>query len=91
MLFDGLCIIRKERRMSTAVDKVFDEALSLPADARIDLVEKLLKSLNLPTQRDIDRLWAGEAERRVAELDAGEVKSIPGTEVFDRVRRKYGR
>lgn len=77
--------------MSTAVDKVFDEALSLPADARIDLVEKLLKSLNLPTQRDIDRLWAGEAERRVAELDAGEVKSIPGTEVFDRVRRKYGR
>ena len=37
-------------------DAAFDEALSLPAESRIALVERLLTSPNLPTQADIDRL-----------------------------------
>lgn len=77
--------------MPTVADKVVDEALSLPADARINLVEKLLASLNLPTQAEIDRLWAQEAERRVAEIDRGEVELIPGDKVFERIREKYQR
>ena len=47
--------------MPTVADKVFDEALSLPANDRLGLVEKLLHSLNLPTQGEIDSLWAEEA------------------------------
>ena len=77
--------------MSVISDKVFDEALSLPADARVSLIEKLLTSLNLPTQADIDRLWADEAERRLAQIDRGEVELIPGNEVFTRIRKKYRR
>ena len=77
--------------MPTAADKVADEALALPAEARIGLVDRILQSLNLPVQPEIDRLWAEEAERRVAEIDHGEVELIPGEEVFDRIRRKYAR
>ena len=75
--------------MPTATDKVVDDALELPAEARIGLVDRILVSLNLPTQPDIDRLWAEEAERRVAEIDQGDVELIPGEEVFDKIRRKY--
>ena len=77
--------------MPTIADKVYDEALSLPADARISLVEKLLSSLNLPTQNEIDRAWAEEAERRVSQIDSGKVKLIPGRKVFERIRQKYQR
>ncbi len=77
--------------MSTATDRVVDEALELPADARISLVDRILASLNLPTQPEIDRLWAEEAERRVAEIDAGKVELVPGKEVFGKIRRKYAR
>ena len=42
------------------------EALSLRAEARMSLVEKLLISLNLPTHPEIDRLWSEEAEKRIA-------------------------
>ena len=73
------------------MDKVFDEALSLPADARMNLVEKLLASLNLPIQAEIDRLWGEEAERRVAQIDRGEVELIPGEKVFEKIRNKYRR
>ena len=75
--------------MPTAADKVVDEAMELPAEVRIGLVDRILASLNLPTRPDIDRLWAEEAERRVAEIDRGDVELIPGEEVFDRIRRKH--
>lgn len=74
--------------MSVAIEKVLAEALSLPAEARINLVAKLLESLNLPIQAQVDRLWAEEAERRVSQIDKGEVELIPGEEVFARIREK---
>ncbi len=77
--------------MSTVSDKVMDEVLALPADARMSLVEKLIASLNLPTQPEIDRVWAEEAERRVAQIDRGEVELIPGEEVFAKLRQKHRR
>ena len=77
--------------MASAADKISDEVMALPSDARMALVEKILTSLNLPTQPEIDRLWAEEAERRIGELDRGEVDPIPGGEVFDGIRRKYSR
>ena len=76
--------------MATGNDNVIDEALSLPADARIGIIERLLASLNLPTQPEIDRLWAKEAERRVTEMDRGEAKLVPGDKVFEKIRQKYG-
>ncbi|MBI2192220.1 MAG: addiction module protein [Planctomycetes bacterium] len=77
--------------MGTVTDRVTEEALSLPADARLGLVEKLLSSLNLPIDEEIDRQWAEEAERRVAQVEAGEAKLIPGEEVFSKIRSRYGR
>jgi len=64
---------------------LFDEAISLPIEIRMQLVEKLLRSLN-PTQKEIDKLWAKEAERRIKEIKGGKVKTIPGEKVFKRIR-----
>ena len=75
--------------MAIALEKVIDEALLLPADARVGLVEKIIESLNLPTRPEIDRLWAEEAEKRVSQIDQGEVELIPGEEVFSKIRNKY--
>lgn len=77
--------------MAPVVNRVFDEALTLPANARMSLVDKLLASLNPPIQPEIERLWADEAERRVSQTDQGEVELISGEEVFSRVRKKYKR
>ena len=77
--------------MAVLGDKIFDEALDLPVEVRLRLVEKLLESLNLPTQAEIDRLWAEEAERRVAQIDRGDVVPIPADAVFAGIRAKYRR
>lgn len=70
---------------------VVDEALSLPVESRIMLVDRLLESLNSPAQKEIEEAWAKEVERRIAEDERGEVKMIPGEQVFARLRKKYRR
>ena len=77
--------------MVTTTDRITEEVLSLPVDARLGLVEKLLTSLNLPLDAEVDRLWAEEAERRITQVEAGETKLIPGEEVFSKIRSKHGR
>ncbi len=77
--------------MPVVAKEVFDAALSLPAEARVSLVEKLLASLNLPTQPETNRLWAEEAEKRIAQIDKGEIALVPGKKVFSNIRKKYRR
>ena len=77
--------------MAKTNERVVEEALSLPADDRLRLIEKLLTSLNLPIDEEIDRLWAEEAEHRVSQIEEGEKKLVPGEEVFTKIRKKYGK
>ncbi len=75
--------------MPTTNDRVIDEALSLPSNVRLSLVEKLLTSLNLPIDEEINRLWAKQAERRVSQIEEGKAKLVPGEEVFAKIRAKH--
>jgi len=68
-------------------DELISEAISLPVEVRTLLVNKLLESLN-PPNKEIDELWAKEAEKRVEELRTGKVKTIPGKEVFKKISKK---
>lgn len=65
--------------------------MQLPSEERIALVDMLLKSLNLPTQEDIDKQWSAEAEKRVQEINSGAVEMLDGEEVFATLRQKYQR
>lgn len=64
--------------------ELFDEAVSLPVEMRAQLIDKLLQGIH-PIQKEIDELWAAEAEKRVEEIKSGKVKTIPGDEVFKKI------
>lgn len=68
-------------------DEFISTADSLPIEVRIRLIDKLLKSLN-PTSKEIDELWAIEAERRVEEIRSGKVEPLAGDEVFKEIRER---
>lgn len=65
------------------------EAIALPVEERALVADSILRSLN-PPRSGIDRKWATVAQRRLAELRSGEVKAIPGEEVFARVWKRFG-
>ncbi|MFH0921901.1 MAG: addiction module protein [Fibrobacterota bacterium] len=74
--------------MVTLADKLITDALTLPNDVRAEIVDKLLESLNLPLQKDIDRQWAALAEKRLRDIKSGRVKTVPGSVVFEKIRNR---
>ncbi len=73
--------------MITTAD-IIHEAESLPVEQRAMVVDALLRTLN-PPDAEIDRKWAAVAHRRLEELRSGKVKTIPGEEVFNKIRNRF--
>lgn len=71
-------------------NELMSMAESLPIDIKTQLIDRLLYSLN-PSQKEIDELWAKEAERRVAEVREGKVETVSGEKVFDEIRRRLSK
>ena len=71
--------------------KIVSDALLLPPRSRAKLAERLLESLDDPKQKEIDRRWADEVENRIDAYERGELKVIPGEEVFRRLKPKKKR
>ena len=72
------------------VDDFISEIESLPIEIKTELIDRLLNSIN-PTQKDIDKLWEREAEKRVSEIKSGKVKTIPGDKVFSEIQNKFSK
>ena len=69
-------------------EQVETEALKLTPQARADLAEKLLRSLEDLSEEEIERLWAEEAVRRDAELDDGTASMRDAEDVFKDARAR---
>ncbi|MCP4149393.1 MAG: addiction module protein, partial [bacterium] len=55
---------------------------------RAIVADSILRSLNSP-ESDIDEKWVAVAQKRLAELRSGQVKPIPGEQVFARIRKRF--
>lgn len=68
--------------------ELIDEAVSLPVEARVLVVDSLLRSLNRP-EPELDVQWAAVAQRRLVEMRNGSVAGVPGQEVFDKIMSRF--
>ena len=67
--------------MSRNVAELFREATELPETERAELAGLLLDSLEGKPDEGVEAAWAEEIERRVRQIESGEVKTIPWEEV----------
>jgi putative addiction module component (TIGR02574 family) len=70
--------------MSCNALRLLDEALQLPDKERAELALRLLDSVGEPADQ-IERAWIEEAKRRLAEIDRGEVRTVPWPEARQRI------
>ena len=70
--------------MTVTLETVEATALQLSAEERAELIERLIDTV-LPAP-PLHPAWEAEIARRVAELDAGLVESIPAEKVFAQLR-----
>jgi len=69
--------------MATA-DKIFKEASTLSPSEKAQLIDKLISTLD-KSDKEIDELWAKEAEDRINAYDQGKIKATS----LEKVLQKY--
>ena len=72
-------------------NEIFRDAAELSEQDRATLAGLLIESLEGEPDPDVEAAWAAEIERRIAELDAGNVKTIPWEEVRQRLLDRLNR
>ncbi len=71
--------------MSPTINELLNAALRLPEPERAELVELLAASMDPPASQ-LHPAWASEVRRRAAELESGQVQSVPMTDALRQVR-----
>jgi len=70
--------------MSTAMD-ILKEAIQLDPNEKAKLVDQLITSLDKP-DKNIDKLWAEEAESRLEAYKQGNLKAVSLEEVLSKYK-----
>jgi len=70
--------------------KIEKDVMSLAPEERALLVDSLLRSFH-QSGSDVDKKWAAVAQERVIEMRSGDVKPVPGEDVFKRIRIKFNK
>ena len=65
--------------------EILKEALNLTPAEKAELIDKLLTSLDTP-DKELDDLWAGEAEDRIDAYEQGKIKALSIQEVFEKYK-----
>ena len=76
--------------MSDTLAELKHKASQLSEAERAELALSLIESLDGPADSDVEEAWRMEIERRLGQIDRGEVQPIPGDEVFAKLRRRLG-
>ncbi len=74
--------------MSTNLSEIEQQAVQLSDQDRAQLAAFLLRSLETVDHGEIEEDWRIEAEARLAQIQRGEARLIPGDEVFANIRRR---
>ncbi|MEW6305995.1 MAG: addiction module protein [Verrucomicrobiota bacterium] len=67
------------------LEQIVEEARHWPPDQIAELVDRLERELQ--PAPEIEAAWRAETRRRLAEIESGQVKLVPGEVVSARIRR----
>lgn len=68
------------------LQKIEEEALHLSKEERAQLIQRLVLSLDSPSDQELSSDWLLEARRRAEELDEGSVRVVPSEDVMRKAR-----
>lgn len=75
--------------MSETAEELLKKALTLDEKDRASLAGALIESLHGEPEPDVDAAWEAEIKRRIAELEAHAVETVPWSKVRERLFRGF--
>jgi putative addiction module component (TIGR02574 family) len=76
--------------MGMTVEQIVSEARQLPREKKTELFDRLLVDAFAQPDAEIDAAWRAETRLRIAEIESGQVKGVPGAQVMAELRQIVG-
>ena len=76
--------------MPLTSDQIVEEVRRWPQAQATELLDRLAYTLH-PEDPVLEEAWKQETRRRIAEIESGAVRGIPGEEVSAHIRKIVGR
>jgi putative addiction module component (TIGR02574 family) len=76
---------------TTDVDSLYEQSMKLTPQQRLELGERIIDSVPMFKDQEEEEKLATIVERRWQEIVEGKVQTIPGDEVFRRIRERLDR
>jgi len=77
--------------MNESVETLISQAMQLPPDQRLTLAHRILSSVEPEGSSEIGDAWDREIRERMSRYDAGGIRSVPASEVFEDLDRRLRR
>ena len=74
--------------MTATAEQLLQQVLTLDERDRASIAGAIIESLE-PAEPGVQEAWDAEIQRRVEELDAGTVKTVPWSEVREQLFRGF--
>jgi putative addiction module component (TIGR02574 family) len=71
--------------MAKSARELFEEAMRLDPKERATLMRLLVDSLDAESEEGAEEVWRAEIERRIAELDSGQIQAVSWEELRARL------
>lgn len=75
--------------MTDKTQAIVEQALKLSPTERAEVAEKLIVSLDEVPDTDVEQAWQGEIQRRIQQIDRGEVELIDSDAVMAELWKKH--
>lgn len=74
--------------MSTINEQLLEATLALPEEDRLEFLEAISQSLQVPGRPPIDESWRSVIKQRSEEIRSGKEKPVPWSTVKNQAREK---
>jgi putative addiction module component (TIGR02574 family) len=75
--------------MTDKTQAIVEQALKLSPTERAEVAEQLIASLDEVPDTDVEQAWQEEVQRRLGQIERGEVKLIDSDTVMAELRKKH--
>ena len=74
--------------MAKSARELFEEAMRLDPKERATLMRLLVDNLDAEPEEGAEEVWRAEIERRIAELDSGQIQAVSWEELRARLYQR---
>jgi putative addiction module component (TIGR02574 family) len=76
--------------MPMTLKELYTETRRLPREQATELIDLMLIDTFSEPESEVEAAWGREIDRRLTELESGQVQAIPGEQVMAEVRKIVG-